>query len=65
MVALERLSFTGAKLIKLDRVIPVRAESWDMDGILGFALEFAFQARVNTPSRPVNHSPRTEHSVSD
>ena len=64
-VALERLSFTGAKLHELDRVTPVRAESWDMDEILSFAMEFAFQGRVNTPSRPVNYSPRTEHSLSD
>ena len=64
-VALERLSFTGAKLNELDLVTPVRAKSWDMDGILSFALEFAFQGRVDTPSRPVNHSPRTEHSLSD
>ena len=33
-VVLERLSFTSAKLHELDRVTPVRAESWDMDGIL-------------------------------
>ena len=64
-VALERLSFTGEKLHELDRVIPVGAKSWDMDEILSFALEFAFQGRVNTPSRPVNNSPRTEHSLSD
>ena len=64
-VGLERLSFTGAKLNKLDLVTPVRAESWDMDGILSSALEFAFQGRVDMPSRPVNHSPRTEHSLSD
>ena len=64
-VALERLSFTGAKLHELDRETPGRAESWYMDGILSFALEFAFQGRVDTPSRPVSHSPRTEHSVSD
>ena len=64
-VALERFSFTGAKLHELDRTTPVRAKSWDMDGILSFALEFAFQGRVDTPSRPVNSSPRTEHSVPD
>ena len=64
-IALARLSFTGAKVHELDRVTPVRAESWDIDGILSFALEFAFQGRVDTPSRPVNHSTRTEHSVSD
>ena len=60
-VALERLSFTGAKLHELDRETPGRAESWYMDGILSFALEFAFQGRVDTPYRPVSHSPRTEH----
>ena len=53
-VALERLSCSGAKLHELDRVTPVRAESWDMDGILSFALEFVFQGRVDMPSRPVN-----------
>ena len=63
--ALECLSFTGAKLNELDLVTPVRAKSWDMDGILSFSLEFAFQGWVDTPSRPVNHFPRTEHSLSD
>ena len=41
-VALERLSFTGAKLHELDRVTPVRAGSWDMVGILSFALGICF-----------------------
>ena len=40
-VALEHLSFTGAKLNEVDLVTPVRAKSWDMDGILSFALELS------------------------
>ena len=45
-VALERLSFTGAKLNELDLVTPVRAKSWDIDGILSFALELSLLSRA-------------------
>ena len=41
-VSLVRLSFTGAKLHELDRVTPVRAGSWDIDGILSFSLGICF-----------------------
>ena len=63
-VALDRPSFTGAKVHEFDRVTPVRAESLDMDGILSFALESAFQGEADSLSRPVHYSSRTENALS-